>query len=319
MIAGYFANLTGQSGVALGIGDDAALLNVTPGQQLVMASDTLVAGVHFPETASGHQVATRALCVNLSDMAAMGANPRWFTLALTLPRDKANAEWLADFSAGLGDIAKQYDVALVGGDTTSGPLTLTLTFVGEVPIGEALTRGGASQGDAVFVTGYLGDGAAALELIISENSLYRNSDRLLQRFYCPEPQIQAGLKLRSIASACIDISDGLMADLGHICKASDVTAVIQTEQLPIAAEILELSPLDALEWALCGGDDYQLCFTVAADQLAKVDALIELGELDARRIGTINPADQSINAVSVIDKNNTLLTVVKPGYNHFGH
>ena len=305
--------------MALGIGDDAALLNVTPGQQLVMASDTLVAGVHFPETASGLQVATRALCVNLSDMAAMGANPRWFTLALTLPRDKANAEWLADFSAGLGDIARQHDVALVGGDTTSGPLTLTLTLVGEVPAGEALTRSGAGPGDSVFVTGSLGDGAASLEAITNNKSLHIDSDRLLQRFYSPEPQIQAGLKLRSIASACIDISDGLMADLGHICKASGVTAVIQTEHLPIAAEILELSPLDALEWALCGGDDYQLCFTVAADQLAKVEALIELGELDARRIGTINPGDQSINAVSVIDKNNTLLTVVKPGYNHFGH
>ena len=305
--------------MALGIGDDAALLNVTPGQQLVMASDTLVAGVHFPETASGRQVATRALCVNLSDMAAMGANPRWFTLALTLPRDKANAEWLADFSAGLGDIAKQHGVALVGGDTTSGPLTLTLTLVGEVPAGEALTRGGASPGDSVFVTGYLGDGAASLEAITNNKSLHIDSDRLLQRFYSPQPQIQAGLKLRAIASACIDISDGLMADLGHICKASGVTAVIQTEQLPIAAEILELSPLDALEWALCGGDDYQLCFTVAADHLAKVDALIELGELDARRIGTINSSNQSISPVSVIDKNKTLLTVVKPGYNHFGN
>jgi len=305
--------------VALGIGDDAAVLNVTPGQQLVMASDTLVAGVHFPETASGREVATRSLCVNLSDMAAMGAKPRWFTLALTLPRDKANAEWLADFSAGLGDIAKQYDVALVGGDTTSGPLTLTLSLVGEVPVGEALTRSGAGSGDSVFVTGYLGDGAAALELIINDYEDHTDSDRLLRRFYCPEPQIQAGLKLRSIASACIDISDGLMADLGHICKASGVTAVIQTEQLPIAAEILERSPLDALEWALCGGDDYQLCFTVAADQLAKVEALIDLGELDARRIGTIKPGDQSIITVSVIDKNNTLLTVVKPGYNHFGH
>jgi len=305
--------------VALGIGDDAAVLNVTPGQQLVMASDTLVAGVHFPETASGREVATRSLCVNLSDMAAMGAKPRWFTLALTLPRDKANAEWLADFSAGLGDIAKQYDVALVGGDTTSGPLTLTLSLVGEVPVGEALTRSGAGSGDSVFVTGYLGDGAAALELIINDYADHTDSDRLLRRFYCPEPQIQAGLKLRSIASACIDISDGLMADLGHICKASGVTAVIQTEQLPIAAEILERSPLDALEWALCGGDDYQLCFTVAADQLAKVEALIDLGELDARRIGTIKPGDQSIITVSVIDKNNTLLTVVKPGYNHFGH
>ena len=305
--------------MALGIGDDAAVLNVTPGQQLVMASDTLVAGVHFPETASGREVATRSLCVNLSDMAAMGAKPRWFTLALTLPRDKANAEWLADFSAGLGDIAKQYDVALVGGDTTSGPLTLTLSLVGEVPVGEALTRSGAGSGDSVFVTGYLGDGAAALELIINDYDDHTDSDRLLRRFYCPEPQIQAGLKLRSIASACIDISDGLMADLGHICKASGVTAVIQTEQLPIAAEILERSPLDALEWALCGGDDYQLCFTVAADQLAKVEALIDLGELDARRIGTIKPGDQSIITVSVIDKNNTLLTVVKPGYNHFGH
>ncbi len=305
--------------MALGIGDDAALLNVTPGQQLVMASDTLVAGVHFPATASGRQVATRALCVNLSDMAAMGANPRWFTLALTLPRDKANAEWLADFSGGLGDIAKQHGVALVGGDTTSGPLTLTLTLVGEVPAGEALTRGGAGPGDSVFVTGYLGDGAASLEAITNSKSLHIDSDRLLQRFYCPQPQIQAGLKLRAIASACIDISDGLMADLGHICKASGVTAVIQTEQLPIAAEILELSPLDALEWALCGGDDYQLCFTVAADHLAKVDALIELGELDARRIGTINPSDQTISPVSVIDKNKTLLTVVKPGYNHFGN
>ena len=319
MIAGYFANLTGQSGVALGIGDDAALLNVTPGQQLVMASDTLVAGVHFPETASGREVATRALCVNLSDMAAMGANPRWFTLALTLPRDKANTEWLADFSGGLGDIAERHNVALVGGDTTSGPLTLTLTLVGEVAAGEALTRGGAGPGDAVFVTGSLGDGAAALELITNDRSLHRNSDRLLQRFYCPEPQIQAGLKLRSVASACIDISDGLMADLGHICKASGVSAVIQTEQLPIATEILELSPLDALEWALCGGDDYQLCFTVAADKLAKVKALIEFDELDACRIGTINPSDKSINAVSVIDKNNRLLTVEKLGYNHFGH
>ena len=305
--------------MALGIGDDAALLNVTPGQQLAMASDTLVAGVHFPETASGRQVATRSLCVNLSDMAAMGANPRWFTLALTLPSDKANAEWLADFSAGLGDIAKQHNVALVGGDTTSGPLTLTLTLVGEVAVGEALTRGGAGPGDAVFVTGSLGDGAAALELITNNRRLQRNSDRLLQRFYCPEPQIQAGLKLRSVASACIDISDGLMADLGHICKASGVSAVIQTEQLPIATEILELSPLDALEWALCGGDDYQLCFTVAADKLAKVKALIEFGELDACRIGTINPSDKSINAVSVIDKNNRLLTVEKLGYNHFGH
>jgi thiamine-monophosphate kinase len=307
--------------VALGIGDDAALLDVTPGQQLVMATDTLVSGVHFPATASGHQVATRALCVNLSDMAAMGANPRWFTLALTLPRDKANAEWLADFSAGLGEIARQYDVALVGGDTTSGPLTLTLSVVGEAPAGKALTRSGASPGDSIFVTGNLGDGAAALEIVSSilENPERSDSDRLLQRFYCPQPQIQAGLKLRSVASACIDVSDGLLADLGHICKASAVTAVVQAEQIPIAADVRQVSPLDALEWALCGGDDYQLCFTVAPTQLATVERWVQSGELDASKIGIIEVSKESINLVSVVDKNNNSLTIEKPGYNHFGH
>ena len=307
--------------MALGIGDDAALLDVTPGQQLVMATDTLVSGVHFPATASGHQVATRALCVNLSDMAAMGANPRWFTLALTLPRDKANAEWLADFSAGLGEIASQYDVALVGGDTTSGPLTLTLSVVGEAPAGKALTRSGASPGDSIFVTGNLGDGAAALEIVSSilENPERSDSDRLLQRFYCPQPQIQAGLKLRSVASACIDVSDGLLADLGHICKASAVTAVVQAEQVPIAADVRQVSPLDALEWALCGGDDYQLCFTVAPTQLATVERWVQSGELDASKIGIIEVSKESINLVSVVDKNNNSLTIEKPGYNHFGH
>ena len=307
--------------MALGIGDDAALLDVTPGQQLVMATDTLVSGVHFPATASGHQVATRALCVNLSDMAAMGANPRWFTLALTLPRDKANAEWLADFSAGLGEIASQYDVALVGGDTTSGPLTLTLSVVGEAPAGKALTRSGASPGDSIFVTGNLGDGAAALEIVSSilENAERSDSDRLLQRFYCPQPQIQAGLKLRSVASACIDVSDGLLADLGHICKASAVTAVVQAEQVPIAADVRQVSPLDALEWALCGGDDYQLCFTVAPTQLATVERWVQSGELDASKIGIIEVSKESINLVSVVDKNNNSLTIEKPGYNHFGH
>ncbi len=286
-----------------------------------MATDTLVSGVHFPATASGHQVATRALCVNLSDMAAMGANPRWFTLALTLPRDKANAEWLADFSAGLGEIASQYDVALVGGDTTSGPLTLTLSVVGEAPAGKALTRSGASPGDSIFVTGNLGDGAAALEIVSSilENAERSDSDRLLQRFYCPQPQIQAGLKLRSVASACIDVSDGLLADLGHICKASAVTAVVQAEQVPIAADVRQVSPLDALDWALCGGDDYQLCFTVAPTQLATVERWVQSGELDASKIGIIEVSKESINLVSVVDKNNNSLTIEKPGYNHFGH
>jgi thiamine-monophosphate kinase len=210
---------------------------------------------------------------------------------------------------------------LVGGDTTSGPLTLTLSVVGEAPAGKALTRSGASPGDSIFVTGNLGDGAAALEIVSSilENAERSDSDRLLQRFYCPQPQIQAGLKLRSVASACIDVSDGLLADLGHICKASAVTAVVQAEQVPIAADVRQVSPLDALEWALCGGDDYQLCFTVAPTQLATVERWVQSGELDASKIGIIEVSKESINLVSVVDKNNNSLTIEKPGYNHFGH
>ena len=283
-----------------------------------MATDTLVAGVHFPATASARQIATRALCVNLSDMAAMGAQPRWFTLALTLPGDQANAEWLAEFSAGLAAIANQYGVALVGGDTTSGPLTISLTLLGETPVGEAMTRAGAMPGDRVFVTGSLGDGAAALNLISNKIEINGDSDRLLQQFYCPQPQIQVGLKIRSVASACIDVSDGLVADLGHICKASGVAAVIQAEQLPIAADVQQLSADNALNWALGGGDDYQLCFTVSPGQLPTLERWIEQGDLDACRIGTIEKHKESIDLVTVIDKDNSLLTIEKPGYNHFG-
>jgi len=309
--------------VSLGIGDDAALLEPTPGHQLVVASDTLVEGVHFPSSASPQQVASRALCVNLSDMAAMGAVPRWFTLALTLPSEKANADWLSGFSAGLAKVASQYSVALVGGDTTSGPLTITLTLLGEVPQGEGLTRAGAAPGDAVFVTGTLGDCAAALNLILRKNSILEMSDRLLQRFYCPQPQIQAGLTLRPVASACIDISDGLVADLGHLCKASGVTAAIQAQLLPIAEDVRNFANFSdnfsALDWALTGGDDYQLCFTVAPESLSIVDDWIEQGQLQATRIGVLSADDKSIDPVTVVDKNNKILIIEKAGYNHFGH
>ena len=302
----------------MGIGDDAALINTSPNQQLVVASDTLVEGVHFPSTASGKQIATRALCVNLSDMAAMGAQPRWFTLALTLPKNKANSLWLADFSAGIAEIAQQFDIALVGGDTTSGPLTVSITMLGEAPAGKSLQRAGAGVGDTVFVTGTLGDGAAGLKLISSINSINSDSDRLLQRFYAPQPQVEIGLRLRGVASACIDISDGLIADLSHICQSSNVTAAINTEQLPIAPDVRDLASDNGLNWALFGGDDYQLCFTVSADKLDKVEQLIDCGELTASKIGTINTADDSDNLVTVLDRDNNPVAVNKQGYDHFG-
>jgi thiamine-monophosphate kinase len=288
----------------------------------VVASDTLVEGVHFPATATAKEIGTRALCVNLSDMAAMGAQPRWFTLALTLPEEKANSDWLAGFSAGIADIAEQFDIALVGGDTTSGPLTVSLTLLGEVPAAESLQRSGAKVGDRVFVTGNLGDGAAGLNALSINTDCCIDSNRLLQRFYTPLPQVSTGIQLRGIASACIDISDGLVADLGHICQASAVAATIYTQQLPIAADVRTLAPNDCIDWALFGGDDYQLCFTVSADKLVAVEQMIDSGELHASKIGMIEIAAEALNnsgnLVTVVDHNSNPIAINKQGYDHFG-
>ncbi|MGB1244885.1 MAG: thiamine-phosphate kinase [Porticoccaceae bacterium] len=298
--------------MALGIGDDAALLNMPADQQLVVATDTLVESVHFPPQASAEHIATRALCVNLSDMAAMGARPRWFTLALTLPATMASTQWLESFSRGLATVAEQYDIALVGGDTTAGPLTISLTLLAEVPVAQSLRRDGAKPGDTLYVTGTLGDGAAALE-IINRGDL-AHSERLLTRFYQPQPQIEAGIRLRNVASACIDISDGLIADLGHICKASGVRSDIQTKLLPIHQELHQLWPQQAVDWALSGGDDYQLCFTVPQSRCEIVNQWIDAGEFDATMVGQILAPDNSKNLVIV---DGIASADIKRGFDHF--
>ena len=298
--------------MALGIGDDAALLNMPADQQLVVATDTLVESVHFPPQASAEHIATRALCVNLSDMAAMGARPRWFTLALTLPATMASTQWLESFSRGLATVAEQYDIALVGGDTTAGPLTISLTLLAEVPVAQSLRRDGAKPGDTLYVTGTLGDGAAALE-IINRGDL-AHSERLLTRFYQPQPQIEAGIRLRNVASACIDISDGLIADLGHICKASGVRSDIQTKLLPIHQQLHQLWPQQAVDWALSGGDDYQLCFTVPQSRCEIVNQWIDAGEFDATMVGQILAPDNSKNLVIV---DGSASTDIKRGFDHF--
>lgn len=298
--------------MTLGIGDDAALLNMPADQQLVVATDTLVESVHFPPQASAEHIATRALCVNLSDMAAMGARPRWFTLALTLPATMASTQWLESFSRGLATVAEQYDIALVGGDTTAGPLTISLTLLAEVPVAQSLRRDGAKPGDTLYVTGTLGDGAAALE-IINRGDL-AHSERLLTRFYQPQPQIEAGIRLRNVASACIDISDGLIADLGHICKASGVRSDIQTKLLPIHQELHQLWPQQAVDWALSGGDDYQLCFTVPQSRCEIVNQWIDAGEFDATMVGQILAPDNSKNLVIV---DGSASADIKRGFDHF--
>ena len=320
IIAAYFKDLTDQDGVALGVGDDAAIVNL-PLQyetQLVVASDTLVDGVHFPSDASPYQIAQRALCVNLSDMAAMAATPRWFTLALTLPREKANRQWLKHFSAGLAEIALEYNCALIGGDTTAGPLSITITMLGEVPAGAGLTRSGAASGDGVYVTGFLGDGAAGLLAATEINSSLsipiNISERLLNFFYQPRPQINVALKIRYLASACIDISDGLVADLGHMCKSSGVVASVDTAMLPIHPDLKEHFEDQCHNWALFGGDDYQLCFTVPAANLPAIEDWIFQGELDATRIGTIESSSDNTPAV-LIDGFKSLEQL--RGFDHF--
>ena len=298
--------------MALGIGDDAALLNMPADQQLVVATDTLVESVHFPPQASAEHIATRALCVNLSDMAAMGARPRWFTLALTLPATMASTQWLESFSRGLATVAEQYDIALVGGDTTAGPLTISLTLLAEVPVAQSLRRDGAKPGDTLYVTGTLGDGAAALEII--NRGDVAHSERLLMRFYQPQPQIEAGIRLRNVASACIDISDGLIADLGHICKASGVRSDIQTKLLPIHQQLHKLWPQQAVDWALSGGDDYQLCFTVPQSRCEIVNQWIDAGDFDATMVGQILAPDNSKNLVIV---DGSASADIKRGFDHF--
>jgi thiamine-monophosphate kinase len=257
--------------VALGIGDDAALLSVPPGRQLVAAIDTLVEGRHFPSGTNPRSLGHRALAVNLSDLAAMGAEPAWFLLALTMP--EVNETFLGEFSAGLLELAQTHRMALIGGDTTAGPLSVSVQVLGLVPRGQALLRSGARSGDLLYVSGQPGDAAAglALELGTTGHSACTATQRawLRQRFLWPTPRIALGQSLRAFASACIDVSDGLAADALKLAVASGCGVQINVEQLPCSDALIAWTGLHgARQHALTGGDDYELCFTVPAAQQA---------------------------------------------------
>ena len=317
LIQQYFSSLGKASGVVLGVGDDCAVLTVPEGEQLVVTVDTLVSGVHFPPDASAGDIAHRALRVNLSDIAAMGAKPCWFTLALTLP--EARESWLDEFSRALADDASMFGCALVGGDTTAGPLSVSIQMFGTAPAGKALTRSGARAGDSIYVTGSLGEGAAALSLFENsgESVVVESDDArecLLQRFYRPKPRLQYGLKLRDLSSAALDISDGLLADLGHIADSSGLGAEVELNRLPIAPWLAVLAePPRVLAWALSGGDDYELCFTVSEENRPAVELLIERGELSASCIGKMSEQ----RGVRCIDNNGQLVEISTAGYQHF--
>ncbi|WP_339492175.1 thiamine-phosphate kinase [Pseudomonas rhizophila] len=275
LIRHYFAAAScaqGGEGVALGIGDDCALLAVPPGEQLAVSTDTLVAGVHFPDPCDPFLLGQRSLAVAVSDLAAMGATPFAFTLALTLPT--VTADWLQAYARGLNQMAQACDVALVGGDTTRGPLSMTLTVFGRVPCGLALTRGGAQPGDWLCVGGELGNGAGALPLVLGQRTAEPDiAEPLLAHYWSPRPQIDLGLALRGKASAAMDISDGLLADCGHIALASGVALHVERDRLPLSKALVAfLGRANAAHAALSGGDDYVLLFTLPSVRLMALQA-----------------------------------------------
>lgn len=287
IIEKYFRQSSPRQDVILGVGDDAALVAAPENSQLAISTDTLVEGIHFfpdiPPRALGH----KALAVNLSDMAAMGAEPRWVTLALTLP--EVNEEWLAQFSKGFYDLAEYFNVSLIGGDTTKGPLSITVTVHGVVPSDKALRRNGAKPGDWLYVTGNLGDSGLALAHLQQQLSLTPQQLELcLKQHYFPQPRVLAGYGLRDIASATIDISDGLINDLRHILRQSNCSASLKLEQLPLSETMTEAVGLDqSFQLALCGGEDYELCFTVPESNKGSVNTSLSYSGVPYTCIGQL--------------------------------
>lgn len=278
--------------IVLGIGDDAALLQPAPGQQLAVTADTLNAGVHFPAESAPADIGWKALAANLSDLAAMGAVPAWCTLSLSLPQ--AEGDWLDAFADGLFALADASGIAVVGGDTTRGPLSISITAMGQLPAAQALRRDGARVGDDIWVSGHPGEAAGALRLWQQGRLDVRGvvadaaHERLRQRLQRPMPRLALGLALRSCVHAAADVSDGLLADLGHIASRSGVAAVLQADAVPLSAALrTALGDAAALDCALRGGDDYELCFTAAPERRQAVQALAADLALPLARIGVI--------------------------------
>ncbi|MCO7521785.1 MULTISPECIES: thiamine-phosphate kinase [unclassified Pseudomonas] len=309
LIRHYFAAAPcaqGGEGVALGIGDDCALLDLPAGEQLAISTDTLVTGVHFPAVCDPLLLGQRSLAVAVSDLAAMGATAIGFTLALTLPQ--VGAQWLAGFADGLGRMAARCGISLIGGDTTRGPLSITVTVFGRVPTGQALRRSGAQPGDLLCVGGFLGNAAGALPLVLGEREAAADvAGPLLEHYWSPLPQLQLGERLRGLATAALDISDGLLADCGHIAKASGVALQVNLAQVPVSAPLQAfLGREAALHAALSGGDDYVLAFTVPESALTALAREVHvIGRvLDGQGVTLRDPQGQDI-------------TPVQRGYQHF--
>jgi thiamine-monophosphate kinase len=298
--------------VVLGIGDDCAVIAPLENQNIVVTTDTLVAGVHFPLDTSPRAIGHKSVAVNFSDIAAMGAMPSWISLALTVPT--VDEEWLSEFCAGIFELCEFYNVELIGGDTTQGPLSITITAQGVIPKDSYLTRSGASKGDWIYVTGDLGDPALALQHILGNIEVEQSSFVVIKnKLDFPKPRVLAGQVIREYASSAIDISDGLIADLGHICQASNVGANLVLDALPLST-ILRDSLLidDAINLALSGGDDYELLFTVSEDNKVGVETALSHAGVPITCIGQTN-ASQTIS--TTLD--NKAVSIKTTGFQHF--
>lgn len=311
LIARYFTRPAHHT--ALSVGDDAALISTNEQMELAISVDMLVAGTHFFHDADAYKLGWKSLAVNISDMAAMGANPRWATLAIALP--EINEPWLAEFSRGFFNCADAFNVDLIGGDTTRGPLTISVQIMGETPIGKAIKRSGAKAGDDIWVSGNLGSAALGLAHLQKKMNIPASALSIcLDALNAPTPRVTLGLALRSIANSCIDVSDGLMADLGHILKASGLGASIELSLVPCHDFLREnLTNPAYQQYVLAGGDDYELVFTAPESQRDNIHQLSKVLNLPLSLIG--QTAQQSSLNVTF---NNEKIDLSKKGFDHFG-
>lgn len=311
IIARYFARKSARGDVLLGVGDDAAVLDTHPGRKLVVAMDTIVEGVHFLADSDAADIGYRAIAVNLSDLAAMGAEPAWMTLSLSLPR--ANEQWLSGFASGLFELADEYNVALVGGDTVRGPLVATVQIAGWVEADAWLTRSGARPGDLLFVSGIPGEAAAGLAVLQRRMLGGESAAFLKHRFLRPRPRIELGRQLRTVATAAMDVSDGLVTDLKKLCAASGCGAQLNLDLLPESAAMRELFEADdGLQYALAGGDDYELLFTLPADRAAAVLSALQLQQR-VTQIGVMSAGEATVQCL----RDGQPFRIKRAGYDHF--
>jgi len=315
LIKQYFTRPTNHT--LLGVGDDAALVQTQVGMQLAISADMLVSGTHFFADTDAYKLGWKSLAVNISDMAAMGAQPKWATLAIALPA--IDEKWLAAFSQGFFACADTFNVDLIGGDTTRGPLTISVQIMGEVGVGKSLRRDHAKVGDQIWVSGELGTAALALNALMDKLTLDEKQLKTYRKsLEQPEPRVALGLALRDIANSAIDISDGLLSDLGHILEQSEVSAEIYLNDIPCNEYVsshLHEEPFQKM--LLAGGDDYELCFTAPIEMQYKIKELSKQLSLKLTHIGHIIPQKDGASKVVVSDDNGNIIEIKETGFDHF--